>query len=51
MAMISSFFMLYDLWRTRHEPGRELGHLYGIETRADLVSARASWPRAWALSA
>lgn len=30
-------FMLYDLWRTRHEPGRELGHLYGIETRADLV--------------
>ena len=30
-------FMLYDLWRTRHEPGCELGHLYGIETRADLV--------------
>lgn len=30
-------FMLYDLWRTRHGPGRELGHLYGIETRADLV--------------
>ncbi|AKU66461.1 SAM-dependent methyltransferase [Ottowia sp. oral taxon 894] len=32
-------FMLYDLWRTRHEPGRELGHLYGIETRADVVTA------------
>ena len=30
-------FMLYDLWCTRYEPGRELGHLYGIETRADLV--------------